>query len=108
MRTAFLGFLLLLSACASHSVVCRNPPGTSPGVVGTYVCKANGQCTADTTTDESRFNQSNATKVTLPAECKTRIARILIQNAGSNDATVIVECAAPDQPIETASLPGKP
>lgn len=108
MRYAPFLFVLSLGCASQHSVVCRNPPGTSPGVVGTYVCKSNGQCTADTTTDESRFNQSNSTKVTLPAECKTRIARILIQNAGSDDATVIVECAAPDQPIETASLPGKP
>jgi hypothetical protein len=107
MRTAILA-LFLVTGCASHSVLCRAPAGTSPGVVGTWVCKANGACTPDKTTDEARFNQSNTTQVTLPAECKTRIARILIQNAGSSDATVIVECAAPDTPIETTSLPGTP
>src|SRR5258706_5216123 len=97
MRIAILSLLLVTGCASQHSVLCRAPAGTSPGVVGTYVCKPNGTCAADKTTDESRFNQSNTTQVTLPVECKTRIARILIQNAGSSDATVIVECAAPDQ-----------
>lgn len=100
-----------LSACCAPSNFLLQEPLPIPPVVGSYVCApANGGCHPDPATDEARFNQSGTVQVTLPPDCKSRIRRILIQNAHSSDATIIVECAAPtsDSPIQTTELPQKP
>ncbi len=99
---------LALSACCGPSNFLLQEPLPLPPVVGSYACgPAPAGCRPDQATDETRFNQSGTTQVALPADCKTGIRRILIQNAHSSDATVIVECAAPtsDSPIQTTELP---
>ncbi len=103
MIASVLGLAATIAIGCAHHVLLVEP--SSPGPRGSYVCTAASGCRADPATDESRFNQSGTSRITLPAECGNRIHRILIQNANSDQATAIVECSAPGTDIGSTTLP---
>jgi hypothetical protein len=89
---------LVASACASNVVLHRRPDAET-GPLGPLVrCEAGDKpCRDDSTYDGSVFNLSHTTFFSLP-NCAYGIREIVIRDAGSSNAFVIVRCAAPAPP----------
>jgi len=94
----------LVSACAANVVLHRRPDAET-GSLGPLVrCEAGDKpCREDYAYDPVIFNLSNTTRFSLP-DCAYGIRDIVIRDAGSSDAFVIVRCAGP-APTPEQGLP---
>jgi hypothetical protein len=99
MNTQLLCAVLALSsaACASN-VVLRRTPAQDSGFMGPFeLCQVGASaCKTDPVYDSSRLNQHNTRFFPLPA-CPYGIHDLAVLDASSDDAQVIVRCAAPPQ-----------
>jgi hypothetical protein len=100
--------LIAFEACVSGHHIRLNDPSTSQGQDweckpsakdGSQVCSTPDQATAD------ELNQSGTVDYTLPKECNGRVFKIVISNAGKDDARVHVVCAQPEPPPPPPECP---
>ncbi len=96
---------MAMSACGPTNIVLRARPG-GPGAMGPLQrCEIHeSPCATDPSQDESRFNPTNASFVSLP-NCPNGIDRILVQNASTANPVAIVQCAAPDSTPGDGGIP---
>lgn len=88
--------------CARHIVL--RVPHTE--LASSYECRVETGCTPATTDVPAHANRVGTHHLTLPSQCGRRIARIVIEEAGSSDPIVRVDCATPEEPIgETSRSP---
>lgn len=101
---AVVGAALLLTcgACATN-VVLRRAPASDTGPLGPFQrCEPlDAPCAPDPIYDSSRLNASNTQFFQLPS-CTYGIHDIMVERAGSDDAVVLVRCAAPTPDANTA------
>jgi hypothetical protein len=94
-------FAFVATACASTNLVLRARPGGTGANGPLQRCVAGEQpCATDPSQDESRFDPSNASFISLP-NCANGIDRILVQDANTSHPVAIVQCAAPNSTPET-------
>lgn len=93
--------------CTSY-VVLQARPENDDGGSSTYTCPAaaegaegvlTGDCTLDTTVDESRWNQSGTTTYLLP-DCPYGVRRIRVGGGAA-----LVECEAPSENTSDIHVP---
>lgn len=95
-----LASLLIVSCCPKTFVMGEyNYPGTP-----TYTCKApnettNGTCTPNSPTNEAAWNQSGTVRAPFKAplftDCQNGVQRLLIEDTGKPDTTIVYQCAPP-------------
>lgn len=95
-RASLVTLALALAACSHH--VRMEVPQTSPGA--RYTCEPGKACVPAATDVPSDLNPSNTAFVTLPAECKGHINRIVVLEADSSKPKLDVTCAPLEEPVQ--------
>lgn len=96
MKVSMLCWGLLIASCCTSNVVLHRRPEAETGPLGPMLRCAPGDtpCAVDPTYDGAVFNLLSTQFFSLP-DCLYGIREILIKDAGSSDALVVVRCAAP-------------